>query len=300
MLKYSQVNLEYGRGKEVSYNYQKLELEMAHWLVAGKALIDVENIREFEFHRELFHGSSTILQDIREKLPQEKLPYAKISAIRTDSRISDKAAQILAGLDFVMTFVKKTGNLSSFSGKEIALKTIAEYCKHWNLEVPELQKVSSISDISLQYLISLYEEVEDMIANTIAEWTDKAYSSTPLSGKEKEDIMILEQKSSLEVLVITFRRFIFRYLSAEKIDPEQHLSNFLPVLLLCWPHDKRDEVLLETFFPPSLLVSQTYSAYSFLRDKLEEQQKRQEAESTPKQAGPKSKTEIPKRRRDVF
>jgi len=249
----------------------------------------------------LFHGSSTILQDIREKLPQEKLPHAKISALRSDSRVTDNATQILAGLDFVMTFVKKTSTLSLFSVKETTQKTITEYCKQWKLEVPELLKISYISDINLQYLISLYEEVEDIIANTIAEWVDKSYSAA-LNGGNKDELFVLEQKTSLEVLFITFRRFIFRYLSAEKIDAAQPLSNFLSVLLLCWPYDKKpNEVLLETFFPPSLQVSQTYSAYSLLRDKFEEQTKKKESEHTPEQPTKRSKSEAPKRRtKEVF
>ena len=103
ILQYSQLNLEYGKGKEVVYNFAKIELELAHNLVSGKAvigifllffiyhfefcllstyicfgcsalinlfyfylLLDMENMVEFEFHRELFHGFSTILQDIQQ------------------------------------------------------------------------------------------------------------------------------------------------------------------------------------------------------------------------------------------
>jgi hypothetical protein len=80
ILQYSQLNLEYSKGKEVLYNFAKIELELAHTLVSGKAIIgtyficmletypyipiDMENFIEFEFHRELFHGFSTILQGI--------------------------------------------------------------------------------------------------------------------------------------------------------------------------------------------------------------------------------------------
>ena len=39
ILQYSQLNLEYGEGKEVLYNFAKIELELAHCLVSGKAVI---------------------------------------------------------------------------------------------------------------------------------------------------------------------------------------------------------------------------------------------------------------------
>jgi hypothetical protein len=41
ILKYSQLNLEYGRGKEVIYNYYMIELELAQRIVSGKSFIGV-------------------------------------------------------------------------------------------------------------------------------------------------------------------------------------------------------------------------------------------------------------------
>ncbi len=41
ILQFSQLNLEYGKGKEVAYNYSKIELEIAHSLISGKSIIGI-------------------------------------------------------------------------------------------------------------------------------------------------------------------------------------------------------------------------------------------------------------------
>jgi len=279
ILRFSQPNLEYGQGKEIFYNYPKIELELAHNLVSGKAMIDVENIPEFEFHRELFHGSSTILHDVRQKVPQESLPADKIAAIKINNdRIESNAVKILAALEFVLAFVKKTGvptsnTLTSAPKKTNNLPTIMEYCKHWNLGTPD---ISLIPDVGLQYLASLYEEVEDILADKYDEWLDTPYNA-PITSTMEQELQEMESHFPIDVLVVVFRRFMFRYLSAEKIKPEQPLSSFLPLLLLCWPFDKIiKEEALQQVFPKSLLIANSFYAYTYYRELLETRQKKQQ------------------------
>jgi len=290
ILKYSQLNLEYGKGKEVLYNYSKIELELAHSLVSGKSFIDLEDLKEFEYHRELFHGFSTILQDVKAKVPQEKLPYAKVEALKSDSRVADNATHILAAFDFVMTFVKKTPASPT--------QTIGEYCQAWQLDQATTLhlRISSIVDVQLQYLVCLYEEVEDIIASRVVEWLPQSYTK-PMTDNVKGDFVKFSSSLVHDALMITLKRFIFRYLSVEKISPNKALADYVLNLLLCWPHEVPiNEEQIASTFPRSLLIEHTYVAYSLLREKQETQQKKQV------QAGekPKRSTTVARRRRDDF
>jgi len=264
ILKYAQLNLEFGKGKEIVYNYEKIELELAYSLVSGKCIVDMEEMKEFEFHRELFHGFSTILQDIRSKVPQEKLPYSKVEALKSDTRVADSATSILSALEVVLTYLKKTGTTKT-------TQTIGEFCHLWQLDPATLShlKASSLLDVQLQHVICLYEEVEDVSANKVAEWVDRAYTK-PLQETVKYDFEKFYSQFPAQALVVTFRRFIFRFLSVDKISQEAILADYLPNLLLCWPHEVAvDESQIAEKFPRSLQLAHSYSAYSLLRDKLE-------------------------------
>lgn len=57
--------------------------------------------------------------------------------------------EILASLDYVMTFMKKTSADSS--------QTIADYCKLWKLDLPMTSlKLTIIDESAVQNLVCLY------------------------------------------------------------------------------------------------------------------------------------------------
>ena len=85
LLRFSHQKLEYGKGKEIDFDFSKIEVELSPSLVAGKALLgiiacvilsifltsyfsvitlDFDDIEEFAFHLELFHGCGSILHGI--------------------------------------------------------------------------------------------------------------------------------------------------------------------------------------------------------------------------------------------
>lgn len=41
LLDHAHLNLEYGKGKEITYNFRKIELELSHILVVGKTFIRI-------------------------------------------------------------------------------------------------------------------------------------------------------------------------------------------------------------------------------------------------------------------
>jgi hypothetical protein len=257
ILNYSQANLEYGKGKEIIFHFSKIELELARSLVSGKVIIDMEQMEGFEYHLELFHGFSTILEDIRAKIPQEKLT----SPIKNDSLVEASASAILAELGFVMTYLKKTGANPTH--------TIANYCLQLDPNTTSHLTSPPIADIQIRHLIDLYEEVEDIIAAKIAlvdlyAGSDHLYTTT-IPAEVKGELDVFSKKIPLPAFITALRRFIFRYLSVEKIKPNHPLMHYLAALFLCWPHDiPKDEDKIESEFPSSLLVCHSCKAYTML------------------------------------
>jgi hypothetical protein len=217
-------------------------------------------MEEFEYHRELFHGLSTILQDVRHKVKQEKLPHAMIAGLN-----SDNPTKILAALEVVMTYVKTSGTKSPD-------QTIGEYCAMWQFSAADVLvlKTAALSDIQMQHLVSLYEEVENLVATRVTEWLDKAYDKpVPNPEKVKEHLNKISPQHR-ENLVVALRRFMFRFLSVEQISASNPLSHYAPHLVLCLPHESNmDEETLNAQLPPSICVANTYAFFTLLRSMVE-------------------------------
>ena len=86
ILKYSQRNLNFGHGQEISYDLYKIEGELALWLVRNKALLEhIENnglpLEKVAYHMELFETCQVILEEIKKKIPQEPIPHEKVALI---------------------------------------------------------------------------------------------------------------------------------------------------------------------------------------------------------------------------
>jgi len=266
--KYAHPNLEYGKGKEIAYTYNKIETELAHSLIFNKVLIDMEKLVEFEFHLELFHGSSSILNDISAKIPQEKLSADKIHNIKTTIAITERAHHILATLDYVMCFAKKTGGDPN--------QAILEYMEKWKLDVANL-KLGQLPSLQLKHLVALYEEVEDLLGKILAECVNQVYCG-PLPNDVKDELVVCMTKTTLETLLITFRRFILRYLCVDQINPDNFVIDYLCSPAICWPQGAfKEEEEIRAVFPKHLCVGHTYNAYAFLRDKYEDQERKKQA-----------------------
>ncbi|CAG8571195.1 9728_t:CDS:2 [Gigaspora rosea] len=76
---FSQRNLGIGRGLDVIYDLQKIEIELARQLVFEKVYIDTVGetslyLPPFSYHLELIQVSTRIIGDIRGLIPQEQIP----------------------------------------------------------------------------------------------------------------------------------------------------------------------------------------------------------------------------------
>ncbi|CAG8459689.1 1476_t:CDS:10, partial [Ambispora leptoticha] len=277
ILEFSQRNLEVLHGEEIAYDLYKMEMELARSLVFGKVYIEaISNnmyLENFLYHMELFHASMTLINDVKELIPQEPLPdRIKRNYNGQEGSISlENPMDLRSFLEILLCFVKRT----AISDGEMP---IVEFIKQW------MNRSNSISEnkifqmeLQLKHIVALYELIEDNVADLMMESIDNKYKSK-LPDDMREEIKevvefesITQQKSKKFPAVIfasALKRFIVRYLLLEdKIRSNDPLYLYVcDVSLNCWPSDITEELL--DLFPVELLVEHTYEAYQLIRSIL--------------------------------
>ncbi|GES78826.1 hypothetical protein GLOIN_2v1764819 [Rhizophagus clarus] len=296
ILQYSDRNLETGRGQDVIYDLQKIEMDLAHRLIFDKVHIDTLNdsqayMEPFPYHKELFQGHMRILGDIKTLIPQQQIPSDQISLIMGVTNNSyryhtnnyslsyDNASELLSSMEILLCFVKRT---SVGNGET----QIAQYVNQW-MKLSILLENKSFTDLlgaglCLKHLVALYELVEDQVANSVIQYIDEKFK-TEISEQIKQEINTavgFEQASDTqkcikaEIFATAMKRFMQRFLDPNK---HEHLLKYYITdeELNLWPANVSME-LLEEIFPDSLLICHIYEAYLYVNSKIEEIKKKQQ------------------------
>ncbi|CAG8590736.1 35426_t:CDS:2, partial [Racocetra persica] len=296
---FSQRNLGVGRGLDIIYDLQKIEVELARQLVFEKVYIDTVGetslyMQPFSYHMELIQVSIRILGDIQELIPQEPIP-TELAESLTGSSVNmpysfqpnsmdtsfDNPSEILSSLEILLCFIKRTpgGNGESF---------IKDYVNQWSTlsGLSENHEFRSLLNkpLRLKHIISLYELIEGLVANLTIEYTHEKYKEelTPKQREEIDNIIDFEVKQpasivdrkimkfSAEVFATALRRFIYRFLQGEKQKETEQL-----VLYVCepslhfWPSIISETENFDELFPGSLLVNQAFEAYKYVIEQIE-------------------------------
>ncbi|CAG8450066.1 601_t:CDS:10, partial [Dentiscutata heterogama] len=296
-LQHSQRNLEIGHGHDIIYNLQKIESELAQLLVFEKVHISTADsqlyIEPFPYHMELFHGHMRIISDIKDLIPQKPISTEKIGLILgsafspissfgyQESLSYDNASELLSHLEILLCFVKKT----SVGDGEILIE---EYVNQW-IKLSNLFTNESFNNLlkiglKLCHLVSLYEIVEEQVANGIIEYIDDKYKS-PLTPELEQEIITsldfeLRQRQFLEFefemtkipaedFVSALKRFMLRFLSVDSNKDNEPLSLYFgdPSLNL-WASWINEEVV-DNCFPENLLVKHIFEAFMLVSARIE-------------------------------
>ncbi|XP_072017839.1 uncharacterized protein [Amphiura filiformis] len=225
------VNTEYGKGMLIQYDYTAIERELVRNLVLNKAILTAgETFTRFAYSDELFHACSTILLDVErlEGLPQQKLPKDVTNAIvREDGKDPNFTKNLLEHLEVLLLFLKKTGGKPE--------QSLNSFIKEWSAILPRSFPGNLLpkprESIKLRHVISLYETLEDLMANNTISSLQSCYR-TPL----KDDTVVRKLTTEctnvdvdhVDDVLGTIRRFVFRYLrSGITKDPNNGLVSLM-------------------------------------------------------------------------
>ena len=222
----AQNNPEYGKGQEITYDFERIEMGLANKIVFGKSFL-TGTLDKFIFAKELFHSCGPLLTEIRSQLVQEKnLPEDVRKGLSNLKERRIKEAQDLLQHCEVLIFLLK----QKLIGIDVDM-TLEEFAEKKSPFLPSPFPVKLLpqprSLIKIRHLLALYEALEDVLADGAIEGlADKFREALRSDMKESLNAMksIIQLKPSNFLKAL--RRFVFRYLSSEteKYWPEERKS----------------------------------------------------------------------------
>ncbi|XP_028396118.1 uncharacterized protein LOC114520105 [Dendronephthya gigantea] len=224
----AQNNLEYGKGREITYDFERMEIVIAKEIVFGKCFL-TGTLNKFVFAKELFHSCGPLLSEIRSQVEQEQsLPDDVRKGLSNLKERRIKEAQDLLQHIEVLIFLLKR------ELKKINVDmTLEEFAENWSPMLPSPFPAKLLPEprrlIKIRHLAALYEALEDVLADGAIEGlADKFRKELPDEIEESVSTMVAKDIEQLKPpnFLKALRRFIFRYLSSEteKYWPEERKS----------------------------------------------------------------------------
>ncbi|CAG8679399.1 1700_t:CDS:1, partial [Scutellospora calospora] len=247
-LEYSQHNLDVGRGQEIIYDIYRIEAELVKNLIFNKTCLEHSEpggliLEPFSYCMEMFQSSTTILDDIKQKIKQEFIPQEMLTLLtggvsssypsevgsstgNAEIILTGNESDLLSALELLLCFVKRTAG----SDGKITLKN---YIQHWVklsvlTENKALEKVLN-TGLQLKHVIALYEIVEGKVADVMIESIAMKYKANLTEEIENEILKFCSFNEKDNKFDLTFaesfmnalKRFMFRQLLVGTI-PEDH------------------------------------------------------------------------------
>ena len=222
LFQHAQNNLDYGKGQEILYDFERIEMKLAKEIVFGKCYL-TGTLNKFIFANELFHSCGPLLTEMRSlviqspSLPDEVLKG--VSALK-EWRIKD-AHDLLQHIEvLIFLIIQKLNN----PNEDMTLEVFIEQLPMLPSPFPVALLPEPRSSLKIKHIAALYEALEDVLADGAIEGlADKFRDELPsylkriVSDMLEKDIEQLKPQNILKAL----RRFVFRYLSSERCLPEE-------------------------------------------------------------------------------
>ena len=217
-------NPEYGKGQEITYDFESIEMKLAKKIAFGKCYLTT-TLNKFIFANELFHSCGPLLTEIRSLVTQSpSLPEEVHKGLSNLKEWRIKDAQDLLQHIEVLIFLLIRRKLKNVNED----MTLEEFTEQWSPMLPSPFPVILLpeprSSLKITHVAALYEALEDLLADgAIDGLADKFRDQLPgdmkvtLSDMVEKNIEQLKPQNFLKAL----RRFVFRYLSSERCPTDE-------------------------------------------------------------------------------
>ncbi|WAR10217.1 R213A-like protein [Mya arenaria] len=219
----SHCDLSYGYGRQVKYDFHKIERRLAEDILFGKAFLNLNDLPEIVFIDELYRDFLDLINDVSKSVLQEPLPK-DLEEFYRERCNDDKtlAAELLNSLDMIMIFLKKTKcdekkSLASFVNERKTIIGSALQSRY----LP-----SSNDKLQVCHVISLHECLEDIRAARIIETLDYNYHEE-LETDIEDQIRNAINHQKADIVLKAIRRFIYRCVYMGDIGTDQTLFQYL-------------------------------------------------------------------------
>ncbi|CAB4010650.1 E3 ubiquitin- ligase RNF213, partial [Paramuricea clavata] len=217
LFQHAQKNPEYGKGQQITYDFERIEIELAKEIAFGKCYL-TGTLNKFIFAKELFHSCGPLLTEIRSIVRQNpSLPEEVRKGLSNLKERRIKEAQdLLQHIEVLMYLLKR--KLKNFNVN----MTLEELAEKWSPMLPSPFPVNLLpqprSSIKIEHVAALYEALEDILADGAIEGlADRFRDDLPVTMEKSVSAMLDKEIDQLKPhnFLKALRRFVFRYLSTE-------------------------------------------------------------------------------------
>ena len=156
----SVVNYEYGKGKDIVYDFEEIEF-MIRDKISCLPLIDPEKLHFMNYQFELHEESASLITDVRRNIEQKLLPEKKRIELQNliNTIPNDDILHYLGSLDQIFTYLRHSERKTM---SNLTIKTFIEH--HLQSKMRHCEKLlrySSFSTIELLHIIDFYQLLEE-------------------------------------------------------------------------------------------------------------------------------------------
>jgi len=251
---FSNQSLEYQKGGELFYNFEKIESTLANGLLAGKRPINL-CISHFQYRGDVQLMGQ--LDKLNKKLPQDvHLSNHIKESIEQEIDTQNHALLFLQLLELSIQFIISIGSSSDqiLNGdlklSEFIIDTMGLQEKWTNVKTPSISQ-----HIRLRNIQSLYMMLESLLKGNVLDEIPGKYCETI---SEEQDLLLRKSVSgmNLQVLIAELRDFIGKAIIRGGYGPECDLKAFLASTNL------GEEPWFNKHFPEGFNLAHTKSIYN--------------------------------------
>ncbi|CAF3136286.1 unnamed protein product [Rotaria sp. Silwood2] len=160
------INYDYGKGKDIIYDYEEIEF-MLRDKICCLPLIDTERLHFLNYQFELYDENTSLITDVRRRIEQKLLTNKeRIELQNLIKNISnDDILHYLGSLDYIFTYLRH------FEYKNVPILKIKKFVEQYiysKMGLSEnLLRDPMLSTIELKYIIDLYELIEEIVFEKI-------------------------------------------------------------------------------------------------------------------------------------
>ncbi|CAF3712950.1 unnamed protein product [Rotaria sp. Silwood1] len=221
------INYQYGKGKDIIYDYEEIEMTLRN-MISSLVLLDTEKLRFLNYQFELYGENTSLINDVRARIKQQQMTNDERTKLQRLLGVmsNDDILNYLGSLDYVFTYLRNS--VPEHALETTTIQTFVEYHIHsYACLNDNILRRPPFSTIQLQYIIDLYETIEENAFDKVLRaYVKKELVEETFTDKEREHVLhvfsrmtfeketIAETLKSIDSWISMLKRLMIRVLNA--------------------------------------------------------------------------------------
>jgi hypothetical protein len=194
------INYEYGMSQEIIYDYDEIEWTLRNE-ISRLPRIDIKNMQYFNYQFELYNENFSLINDIRERFDQKLFHDRKRSEMEQfiNSLDNDTILQLSDSLEYILAYLRTITNkniIKKDNSNVNEILTIQAFIEDTNIyskiSISDKFGREPFASINLEYIIDLYEIIEESIFEKILRKNIRGEVQNKISNNKEIQSIITE------------------------------------------------------------------------------------------------------------